>query len=67
MSISDNLHDDLLWWKNNFLTSSKSLEVCDYQLEFFTDASLSGWRASCNGRRTELTLKPIRKQDLDLV
>lgn len=48
MKIPTYLHDDLSWWKNNILEAKNSLDRLDkFELEIFSDASLSGWGAVC--------------------
>lgn len=52
IEISQNLNEDLRWWKNHILTSSNPIRQHNYQLEIFTDASTTGWGAACDGEKT---------------
>lgn len=52
MNIPLYIKDDLLWWKDNILTSTKSIEPNNFILEIFSDASTTGWGAACGGERT---------------
>ncbi|KAJ8980520.1 hypothetical protein NQ317_007941 [Molorchus minor] len=49
MKIPDCLKDDISWWKMNTFT------------EFFSDASLQGWGAYCNGQRANEQWNFIKK------
>lgn len=46
-----NILPDLQWWSRNILTAVNSLTVPSFELEIFTDASLTGWGAFCNNNR----------------
>lgn len=39
MSISDNLYDNLHWWKSQILYAISHIRNHDYEMEIFTDAS----------------------------
>lgn len=49
LTLPDNLKEDFDWWLCSIETSNNSIRSGHYYLEFFTDASLSGWGASCSG------------------
>lgn len=42
---------DLLWWKNNIMFTSNPIRSGQYSLDFFSDASTTGWGISCKGER----------------
>lgn len=52
MTINKDLDPDLLWWKNLANSSINPIRYFQYAVEIFTDASLTGWGAACNGERT---------------
>lgn len=52
MKIRPYLQPDFLWWKNHISTSSNQIRDGKYAVEIFSDASLTGWGASCSGERT---------------
>jgi hypothetical protein len=52
MEVADNLHDDLLWWKNNILVAINPIRDQHYELEIYTDASTTGWGAACGNNKT---------------
>lgn len=52
MNISKILIPDLLWWKDNIRKAKNSIRPRKYNLEIFTDASRTGWGASCGNLRT---------------
>lgn len=52
MTIDSNLRDDLLWWKDHIMKSFNPILSGNYTLEIFTDASLVGWGAACEGNVT---------------
>ena len=39
--------EDFDWWKSNLVSGWKSLHPVSFQMEIFSDASLTGWGASC--------------------
>lgn len=43
--------DDLVWWQNNIAHASNSVTMSNFDLEIYSDASLSGWGAVCDGER----------------
>lgn len=47
MNIPSTLTTDLLWWKHTISSSFSKIKSDDYQLEIFSDASTTGWGASC--------------------
>ena len=50
MRISQAGEEDILWWLDNIRVSGKHLEVRDPDM--YTDASLEGWGAHCDGVAT---------------
>lgn len=50
MTIS--LNFDLSWWRDNIKTACNDIKQDSFELEIFTDSSLSGWGACCNGEKT---------------
>ena len=44
------LPEDFKWWEAVLPSGSKSLESPPFDLEIFSDASLTGWGAACAGR-----------------
>lgn len=51
MTLSDTLKVELEWWKRNINLAHNSIMDVEPDIEMFTDASLSGWGAFCNGTR----------------
>ncbi|KAJ8914276.1 hypothetical protein NQ315_011010 [Exocentrus adspersus] len=49
MEIREKLIVEFIWWENNIPISETSLREPNYELTIYTDASNSGWGASCNG------------------
>lgn len=49
MDISKEAKLDLLWWKENILLKSNNIKQYRFTKEIFSDASMSGWGAFCNG------------------
>ncbi|KAL7295988.1 hypothetical protein TKK_0010545 [Trichogramma kaykai] len=47
MEISPRMEDDIFWWMQNISTAKNPIRNNVYKLEIFTDASLTGWGASC--------------------
>lgn len=52
MNLSPHLKSDFLWWINNITKTKNRIHDGRFSLEIFSDASLSGWGAVCNGERT---------------
>lgn len=52
LKINKDLHDDFSWWIANLPSSELSLVETPYVLTIFTDASNSGWGASCKNKST---------------
>lgn len=50
--ISPDVLSDLTWWQHHIIQARQSIISKNYDLEIFTDASLSGWGAVCNGQKT---------------
>lgn len=52
MKINHNvIKDDLDWWYKNISISSCPIRSPNYRLEIFSDASLTGWGASCLNKK----------------
>ena len=43
---------DLSWWNEEILTSFNDIRPFKFKKEIFSDASLSGWGATCGGKET---------------
>lgn len=52
MSLKSYLSHDLSWWCDIKSKSYNDILKGTYQLEIFTDSSLTGWGAACNGEIT---------------
>lgn len=52
VSLKEELNEDLSWWKQNILTSVNSFGVHSYKMTIYSDASLTGWGASCEGKNS---------------
>ncbi|XP_033231989.1 uncharacterized protein LOC117182972 [Belonocnema kinseyi] len=52
MGISTHVKTELKWWSENILSVNNPIRFSIYQLEIFSDASLSGWGAFFNGEKT---------------
>ena len=49
MYLSEELQVDFTWWESRILKSSNSIKPPVYVKEIFTDTSLTGWGAFCDG------------------
>ena len=47
---SDSALRDLVWWKNNIEVSFNVIRNFAFKKEIFSDVSLSGWGATCEGK-----------------
>lgn len=45
-------HPDFSWWLYHISTADNDIKQDSFQLEIFTDASLTGWGACCNKENT---------------
>lgn len=52
MSLPDYLKTQFLWWERNIHIAEAPIKISEFILEIYSDASLSGWGAFCNGKRT---------------
>lgn len=52
MCLPAGLQADFRWWAENLTASRRKIRNQNYDLEIFSDASTTGWRASCNGEST---------------
>lgn len=62
ISLSDDILEDLRWWKDKIFTTFHCLKKLDYKYEIFTDASRTGWGAVCNDRRANGKWKITEKE-----
>ncbi|OXU18777.1 hypothetical protein TSAR_005754 [Trichomalopsis sarcophagae] len=51
MVISSEVLDELKWWKRLEKTPMCRIRNCSYDLEIYSDASLTGWGVYCNGQK----------------
>lgn len=49
MTIYSHVKKDLEWWLNSIPVAKNPIRSLNYRLEIFSDASLTGWGAHCNG------------------
>ncbi|XP_063979898.1 uncharacterized protein LOC135163921 [Diachasmimorpha longicaudata] len=49
MIIEESMMKDLNWWERNSLIGFNPIRTNDFQIEIFSDASLTGWGAHCEG------------------
>lgn len=49
MKISQNIIPDINWWIEHLKIATNQIRFDNYDLEIFTDASLTGWGVFCNG------------------
>ena len=52
MTLSAELEEDFTWWKKNILMASAPMAEPVYNLEIFSDASLTGWGVFCENQRS---------------
>ncbi|KAJ8913043.1 hypothetical protein NQ315_002059 [Exocentrus adspersus] len=52
MPLGDCLRTDLHWWIDNIASSLNNIKIDKYDIEIFTDASLTGWGACCGTQKT---------------
>lgn len=52
MTLKSCLLDDFKWWSNIESKAQNNIQKGTYQLEIFTDSSLTGWGAACNNEIT---------------
>lgn len=50
IKLSSSLQPEFDWWKNNILVTNNPIRKGHYDLEIFTDSSLSGWGAFCENQ-----------------
>uniref|UniRef100_A0ABD2XG48 RNase H type-1 domain-containing protein n=2 Tax=Trichogramma kaykai TaxID=54128 RepID=A0ABD2XG48_9HYME len=51
MNLSHALEPDFKWWGENILSRVKNVDYTPYAKVIFSDASLTGWGAVCNGKK----------------
>ncbi|XP_074099933.1 uncharacterized protein LOC141528010 [Cotesia typhae] len=70
MLIPKYIAEDLRWWREKIPIASRKIRIADYEREIFSDASLTGWGAYCDGKRARGFWKPEEKilhiNDLEL-
>ncbi|XP_052754135.1 uncharacterized protein LOC128201377 [Galleria mellonella] len=49
MSLPKTLLPDFKWWLKGITSSVRQIRIDEYHLEIYTDASLTGWGATCRG------------------
>ena len=49
MTISKEIIEDLRWWQRNVSSLKNPIRHSKYHLEIYSDASLTGWGAYCEG------------------
>lgn len=62
MTISGKVKSDISWWLNNLVDSYNPVRKSDYRLEIFSDASLTGWGAVCNGQKAHGFWNPLEQK-----
>lgn len=45
------ISEDLQWWYENIDNSSNPIRPTEYEIEIFSDASMTGWGASCASKK----------------
>lgn len=50
--ITNQIKIELKWWENSILNSVKNINMENFDLEIFTDASNTGWGAVCGNNKT---------------
>lgn len=53
MIIPQELNQDFDWWLMNINNTGKSILSKQFSLEIFSDASMTGWGAHCNGQKAK--------------
>lgn len=48
MLVSNNIKKELAWWIRNIPEIKNPIRISSFKLEIFSDASLTGWGASCD-------------------
>lgn len=51
INVPDSLHEDFNWWLRNIDVCNNPIRTGNYQLEIFSDASLTGWGVYCSDMR----------------
>jgi len=52
VNLSTELEEDFAWWKKNILLACAPMTEPVYNLEIFSDASLTGWGVFCENQRS---------------
>ncbi|XP_057335113.1 uncharacterized protein LOC130673915 [Microplitis mediator] len=50
MRLDQSLRTEFEWWEENILTAKNPIRQYEYKITIFSDASLTGWGASCNDK-----------------
>ena len=50
LNLTTQVLKDLIWWSDNILAAKNIIRNFTFQKEIFSDASLTGWGATCNGK-----------------
>ena len=53
MNVSKEVMEEFRWWRSIGSRSEDSIRETRFELVIFTDASLTGWGAFCNGKRAQ--------------
>lgn len=62
MIISAELASDFLWWETNLSNSYNPIRKFNFKIEIYSDASLSGWGASCGNQKTQGLWNALEKK-----
>lgn len=52
MTLSPHIKEDLTWWHDNIRTTRHPIRNYSFEIEIFSDASLSGWGVRCGKEKT---------------
>ncbi|KAH9645108.1 hypothetical protein HF086_005653 [Spodoptera exigua] len=52
LNLNSDIKTELFWWKKNIISRNNKIKQYNFILEIFSDASLSGWGAHCDGQST---------------
>ncbi|XP_043472375.1 uncharacterized protein LOC122505029 [Leptopilina heterotoma] len=51
ISLSDDAIKELVWWRSQILTATNKIRSSSFDLEIFSDASTTGWGATCGDKK----------------
>lgn len=60
--LNNHMKEDLKWWKSNIFTLTNPVRNFQFKLEIFSDASLTGWGASCELGKTHGWWNPQERE-----